>query len=374
MGDVYRAARWTLVCLATEDRGTGWRQATLDAVLRKPSWGQDGGTELRSLNPMSRAQWVGLLSIMTSPWWSRAWVFQEFMLSREPIFLYRWSFIAWDDFDIKLERFFSNLPISLRIDSQISDLIRQGRTAREQVDRFLTRRDEFTSTGTNWLPGDKNFVDHFHPTSDLKGLLFNANFFNASDERDKIYAFLGLTDIPHSIIPDYSAENQMDKIYFEITKKLILHEDSLEALKYTWCSNDQTARSQSWVVSWTRLHSPKEDRLVFMPYKFLPKDWRADASFETFPDSNNVALNVWGVQLPPGLTYGPDGEVNDEAWVLYGLKVPVYLRRKLRRGCYSLVKAAQFIIDIQGHRVDKMPDVFNQVDSGKLERRKISII
>ena len=84
--------------------------------------------------------------------------------------------------------------------------------------------------------------------------------------------------------------------------------------------------------------------------------------------------NVWGVQLPPGLTYGPDGEVNDEAWVLYGLKVPVYLRMKLRRGCYSLVKAAQFIIDIQGHRVDKMPDVFNQVDSGKLERRKISII
>jgi hypothetical protein len=385
MGDVYRAARWTLVCLAAEDLDPQWSQESLDWVLQKPSWSETGGKESQPMEPVLRLQWVGLLSILRSPWWSRAWVFQEFMLSREPIFLYRWSFISWDELDVKLERFFSSLPNSRRMDLQLSDFILQARTAREQVDRFLTRREEFTSAIVE-ASRDQGFKDHFHPTSDLKGLLYNSNFFEASDERDKIYAFLGLTDFPHDIVPNYSAENQMEKIFFKLTKKVILIEDSLEALKYTWCSNDQAPRSQSWVVPWTRLPSPKDDRrLVFIPDKYLPKDWRADASFEYIKATDEVALDVWGVRLPSGFarhwSLEPPNkgiEEIDEVWILYGLKVPVYLRgihnRVHRLDSYRLIAAATFWQDRTGYRVDKMPDVFNQVDSGTLERRRICII
>ena len=303
MGDVYRAARWTLVCLATEDcdsEGLDWMRDVLDGAFWDPSSSRYGGAmEFRSFDTATQRRWRKFLDIMTSPWWTRAWVFQEFMLSRQPLFLYGWSFIDWDDFDVKLERLFASLPSSHRINPDMLHLIRQSHAAREQVDRFLTRRDEFTSTGTETLPGNADSTDHFHPTTDLKGLLYNANFFEASDERDKIYAFLGLTDVAHGIVPHYSEENRLDKVFYDVTKQLILFEDSLEVLKYTWCSDDRTECSQSWVVSWSRLHIPKVDRLVFIPDKFVPKDWRADASFQELPNATGIALNVWGIQLPP---------------------------------------------------------------------------
>jgi hypothetical protein len=322
------------------------------------------------------------------------------MLSRQPLFLYGWSFVDWDDFDIKLERLFASLPSSRRINPDMLHLIRQSHAAREQVDRFLTRRDEFTSTGTETLPGNADSTDHFHPTTDLKGLLYNANFFEASDERDKIYAFLGLTDAPHGIVPHYSEENRLDKVFYEVTKQLILLEDSLEVLKYTWCSDDRTECSQSWVVSWSRLHIPKVDRLVFIPDKFLPKDWHADASFQELPNAIGIALNVWGIQLPPdfvryamkgnkhvagwgqlGVRHGDEGweqqgaREGDEGWILYGLKVPVYLRPTGEGHFYRLINAAVLFRDVaRGDRADKIPDIFRQVETGELKRERISII
>lgn len=124
------------------------------------------------------------------------------------------------------------------------------------------------------------------------------------------------------------------------------------------------------MVTWSRLQSPKLSGLVFIPDKFLPENWQADASFHIMA-SMDVALDVWGFQLPPGLTRSSTASNGDETWILYGLKVPVVLRpeRKSGKRCYYLINAACFIIDTKGHRVDKMPSVFSTV-----KRQRISII
>jgi hypothetical protein len=190
-------------------------------------------------------------------------------------------------------------------------------------------------------------------------------------------------------VPDNSEDNQVDRVFFEVTKQLITLENSLEALKFTWCSSTREDCSQSWVVAWSRLHAPKVAGLVSIPDRYLPTSWQAaDASFQELPNTRNVALNVWGVQVLPGLIRhrleedrfpgsSEDTEVreDDEPWILYGLRMPVFLRpEKLSPKCYRLINAARFSFDINEIRVDKVPEFFGQIDSGWLERQRISII
>lgn len=397
MGEIYRAAEQTLICLATQDRdaaGFDWIQEVLGGAFWE-SW------QVGNLETFSNAflgKWDRFLDIVTSPWWSRAWVFQEFILSKQPIFLYGWTSMAWDEFDMKLEKVFGPLrraeayPFGLEevfgtlqdakaypFKPKLANLIQKSYKAQEQVNRFLTRKDEFTTFSEDGVSHDCIRIattDHFRPTSDLKTLLYNANFFEASDERDKIYAFLALTNIPHGIVPDYSRGSRVEQLFLEITQKLILIESSIEVLKYSWCSYDKQSCAQSWVVAWTRLNHSKIEGLVFIPDKFLPKNWQADASIEKSTSSPHIILKVWGIKLPNGKFTDPPAVDTDETWILYGLKVPVFLRcvPESSRLHFRLIGPACFIITINRHYVDEMPRVFHSVDAGTLERQRICIL
>ncbi|RYP44254.1 hypothetical protein DL768_009258 [Monosporascus sp. mg162] len=250
MGDIYRGAEQTLICLSTKDcdgRGFDWMEEILaGAAFSKNEY----GLELRTFSAKFFEGWNEFLMILSSPWWSRAWVFQEFMLSKQPIFLYGRRSIPFHELDLKLERFFRILQdmdnhchgtyerTSHNQKKELQTLIADSRRSREQVFRFLTRKDEFTNFSTTRIPGagSSRAEDHFRPTRDLKGLLWNANFFNASDERDRVYAFLGLTDLPHGIVPKYSRNDGIERMWLDITRTIMTLENSIEALKYS-CSS-----------------------------------------------------------------------------------------------------------------------------------------
>jgi hypothetical protein len=396
MGDIYRAAKQTLICLSTKHcdaRGFEWIQEVLTLPTRGPFNVSDNAFV---------SGWLGFLDVVTTPWWTRAWVFQEFILSQRPIFLYGHASMAWDNFDVSLEKVFGYLrlayfsrsydEIEVELsprDLEIKYLFQRSDKAQEQVNRFLTRKDEFTSVRTHRVlvnkRGTEAVYEHFRPTSDLGSLLFNANCFRATDERDKIYAFLGLTDIPHGIIPSYSLDCQVDKLCLAITRKIIELEKSIEVLKYTWSARRikvlgyapfaRHSCAQSWVVPWTRLDCQKIQGLITIPDKFLPKNWLAEPSITKAFFSPRISLNVWGLRLKNGeLTYSPE-HPKDETWILYGLKVPVFLY-PISSGYFRLKGPAEFIITRVPYRqyVDSMPKVFQEVEDGILKRRRISIV
>ena len=85
--------------------------------------------------------------------------------------------------------------------------------------------------------------------ADLKCLLAHSRYCKASDDRDRVYAFLGLPDPGYRISPDYCDENWITHGLIDMTKNIILFEDSLEVFCHAGASQRERYRSlPSWLV------------------------------------------------------------------------------------------------------------------------------
>jgi hypothetical protein len=77
----------------------------------------------------------------------------------------------------------------------------------------------------------------------LSEILCLCTGFEASDERDRIYAFLGLADPGYGVVPDYSTQNDSEQVLLETTQRIILFEDSLDVLELLWSQSNRQSHS-----------------------------------------------------------------------------------------------------------------------------------
>lgn len=82
-------------------------------------------------------------------------------------------------------------------------------------------------------------------TLELRLLLEGSMRFQSSDPRDRIYAFLGLVDRAHNIIPNYQASNSINDTLCHTAKRIILHDARLEILSLA--QEDDRSDLPSWV-------------------------------------------------------------------------------------------------------------------------------
>jgi hypothetical protein len=75
-------------------------------------------------------------------------------------------------------------------------------------------------------------------TPDLKDLLTHSRYCKSSDARDRVFAFAGLGDPGHGIVPDYSPENTIAQVFIGTAHKIMLFEDSLEILSLAAASQN----------------------------------------------------------------------------------------------------------------------------------------
>ncbi|KAJ4188576.1 hypothetical protein NW767_011864 [Fusarium falciforme] len=189
----------------------------------------------------------------------------------------------------------------------------------------------------------------------LPFLLARSQGFKASDDRDRIYAFLGLAHSGYAITPDYSASNTLCHVLTETTKNIILFENRLNVLSALGtyrCS--RRPGLPSWVVDWTSVKVPIDASMNFNAVKSTPphRD-QAIVSFKetTFPNTFQAAtvMEVTGIfaTLIPDLNRCPvfplvgsdllygDGTTNLEVWYLgefpFALKSESYGYRIIRR-------------------------------------------
>lgn len=125
MKDIYQCAQQTLVCLSickTSTRGMEWLIQLCENVPPRDHGVRPKGAYTGLLHEVSVEDeeydhndrltkyiwtsmtsdefadgWVAFYDIVESPWWSRAWVFQEFIVSRAPLLLYWRAGLAWMD-------------------------------------------------------------------------------------------------------------------------------------------------------------------------------------------------------------------------------------------------------------------------------------
>ncbi|KAH8668382.1 hypothetical protein BX600DRAFT_510481 [Xylariales sp. PMI_506] len=117
---------------------------------------------------------------------------------------------------------------------------------------------------------------------DLKSLLQHSRNCEASDSRDRVYAFLGLASEGYGIIPDYSDGNTIKDILIETAKGIVRVDKSLDILQYVHCNREKLGHSlPSWVPDWT---SPEIETYF--------NEWCTSDETHQFNASNGLTFEV----------------------------------------------------------------------------------
>jgi hypothetical protein len=196
--------------------------------------------------------------------------------------------------------------------------------------------------------------------SDLKIHLRHSRNCDASDPRDRIFAFLGLADPAYGIVPNYDTEFTIVHALIQTATKIIEYEKTLDILQDVHCGRETVGfMLPTWVPDWTS--RPTSSSLE----QYVERHQNAHASFEPFNASkdglallqvrkdnsndSNADLKVTGIfvdvlheiedafdslaDLQAFTT--PDNhrvittkraDFDDEIWVLCGARKPVVLR------------------------------------------------
>ncbi|KAF4956368.1 hypothetical protein FGADI_3945 [Fusarium gaditjirri] len=300
--------------------------------------------------------WIAFYDVLTSPWWSRAWICQEFLVSSQVTFMFGNHVVSWEQCWRTMQAFcgmhrlflinknlfmeFPSLSVGCPKDRQfcrIHDIVHGGDLNR-QVDHVgMALKMKICWSGTK----------------DIKALLSHSRSCKSSDDRDRVYAILGLSSQGYKIVPDYSHDVTAAQVMITTTKAIIDKENSLGILvRATTLVRSRNLNVPSWVVDWSSTKASDIRSNHFGSRRFRQMSCISRVSpqhtFEIIADKNHQTwhiLAVYGTLItkvrlrsrawPFVEFYSPQGWTGealvsttdgDELWILYGLQVPIVLR------------------------------------------------
>ncbi|EWZ48781.1 hypothetical protein FOZG_04258 [Fusarium oxysporum Fo47] len=418
MRDIYQGAERTLACLSTSKtsgRGMKWLIDLCDAVPSQEDDGpfqhdsedeigidgeaesEDGTQESDELSDTSDSErlggyrqqglrvcdyfwdsmhiekfvngWIAFYDVLSSPWWNRAWICQEFLVSDHVSFMFGDHFVSWEQCWRTMQAFcgihrnhlinrnkfleFRNLSVGCPEDRQlcrILDIVNQ-RDLNRQVDHVgMALKMKIRWSGS----------------LDIKALLSHSRSCKSSDDRDRVYAILGLASLGYQIFPGYSYDMTAAQVMIMTTKAIIDKEDSLYILvQATTLVRSKNLDVPSWVVDWSSTEASDirnnhfGKRLLYRLSR-IPQE-SPEHTFETITDrfqqTQAHILRVYGTFItkiwletrgwpfadfiaPRGWQGGALASITDgdELWILHGLRVPI-VQRPYRDG-YQVVSSA----------------------------------
>ncbi|KAG8159854.1 hypothetical protein KVR01_010491 [Diaporthe batatas] len=304
----------------------------------------------------------GIMALLVEPWWSRIWVVQETVVSTHALVYYKNISMPWHAFSRA-----SLCYVSGKFTEQLGSAPSQ--TYGPALANFHQLVDAIDMPRRAW--------NHFDPSS-LLPLLRKFRTRYASDQRDKVFALIGLVSLwgqDQPLAPDY--EKRLSRVYWETTRHLIRSSGSLAVLAGTTASAAQiNAGFPTWLTDWSyRPASNEADRLnshrfyqasggsmdgvsVHGQTLLETKGYCLDTidTVQGFNDSLGENLDAWFLEWEPFFSqpqYKHGGTVRDAFWrtmcgdVIYVPEARTE-RDKFRRARASDVKAFE-----HWRRVDK---------------------
>jgi hypothetical protein len=280
MGDIYASAEQVLICLSTEHDtagGIGWlhrlsRDLPMDYCRLSEDEEYDDDAQSKDFFHVNwhdedfHLGWDAFIrQVLTSPWWSRAWVRQEFIRSPQAYFMAAFESIHWktvaDIIDIYYHGVygFEKEPPDFHHRSgqsaELSDFCQACLLGNDSsrfwdagrcADRLLQAK-----IGAESQPGR---------FEDLLQNLRDAHLCKASDPRDLIYAFLGFSDHGYGVYPDYSQDISLQDVLTQLARNVISQDNSLDILENAYLTRYKKIGPDvpSWVPDWRNVQSTQE--------------------------------------------------------------------------------------------------------------------
>lgn len=241
-------------------------------------------------------EWMHLRGLLGLEWFSRIWVVQEVVLSpSDPIILHGKLLYPWH-----------------RLGWVAAWMRRNGYIRLAQIPEELHNVDTMCNiqrTNSKWP------LDALISITQIK--------FHATDQRDKVYALLGLaaecgdvSKIPDSIQPDYTAD--VTHMYQKAARFLLEQNRSLALLTRAHATSGSLTRKQrehdlalpSWVPDWSDLRMVERGRRISFswidysdpvktPCLGFPKHYNASAGFKLklHNTADSSVLGVSGIRM-----------------------------------------------------------------------------
>lgn len=181
--------------------------------------------------------WTAVRDLMASPWWERCWVLQEVVVSKNATLLCGPSALSWEVFCKTFPVIFSMYMTYYRALKQPPECWNPEENSMllavvndldvmcdvlSSVSLYIFKVYIVINTQKLW---QRRAVD-------LKGLLRHAQSPKVSDQRDRVYACLGMVDPGYEIVPDYNKAASLASVYHHTCRQIILYEQCLDILCY----------------------------------------------------------------------------------------------------------------------------------------------
>lgn len=192
--------------------------------------------------PLFQAKCKAFLEIITHPWWSRGWIYQEVIVSQKSTLLIGHESANLDHFTKATEVAFEIFATQLRATKENPDLLDEHASSII----IAAIRGLYSLEVISLVESRAKWATE--QVLDLKELLEHSRRCKVSDYRDSVFAFIGLADPGYSIMPDYTVD--LEATFRQTCKRIILYERSLRIL----CHSQERERHltlPSWVPDWS---------------------------------------------------------------------------------------------------------------------------
>jgi hypothetical protein len=317
MNRIYRSAQTVIVWLGISDVHTEHAIDVMSRLSSIPQENRDVSLPLDLDDPemyqalgitdIEPQQWLDYAAFLKRTWFSRIWVIQETSVARNIVVFCGSHVLLWSDI--------TNAANLLR-ETQLGELLMS------KVVEAIDSRAESTRYIPNTLTNPFIFENvRVKATSlNLEKLLVYSRYFNASDDRDRVFAILGLWEqalehkkVPDHIHPDYQLS--VEQVYTTAARATVRETGDINLLSLVEDSSFRKLPDlPSWVPDYTVTPQPHQliDNLRAAPDE---KRWNAGGGLPfTAPiQTNSLLLPVDGIQVDTITSFAAtEAEIMDE--------------------------------------------------------------
>ncbi|ETI27095.1 hypothetical protein G647_09777 [Cladophialophora carrionii CBS 160.54] len=303
MSDIFRTAQGVTVWLGEEDEFTPDAFTVIERIARIPraKWADMSYTGFfdpkgscyrgTGVEPLTYRNWLGFIAFTNRPWFSRSWVVQELALARKVSVVCGSRTLPWENLARTIE-FIRATRWYHHLSTEKMRHLRELNRCRGAYQKFLASNTNFGLEPV-YLNSTRNALQAYEKGGNrgapsLRMLIDTHRHTNATDPRDKVYAFLGLASRTSSstnqIEPNY--ETSTRQVYIDAACSLLRTYGNLYLLSHVQDrSLTKTKGLPSWVPDYSVPLSP-------YPLDFRGRcNWSACGNMKWMPPKDVTTLD-----------------------------------------------------------------------------------